>query len=171
MKSKICYFILLSFVLSACQPALDRQPKLKPYAVSDFFENKSAMRDSVPGTVPLGKKPWVPAAINKELLLEGQKNFNIYCSVCHGYTGHGDGMAVRRGFPAPMNLQILQALPPQGIMAVIGTGTANMPSFSSKLSEADRWAIANYVKALQLREHFPRNLLSESDLKHLSEAP
>src|SRR6185369_11834184 len=42
-----------------------------------------------------------PVPVTKELVDRGQERFNIYCIVCHGPTGNGDGMIVRRGFPKP----------------------------------------------------------------------
>lgn len=167
MISKIYLFAFLFGILTACQPALNRQPKIKPFATSGFFENQSGARDTVAGTIPFNKTDWVPEKISKDILLGGQKNFDIYCSVCHGLTGHADGMAVQRGFPAPVNFHLLQTLPVPAISTIIASGTGNMPSFSSKLSESDRWAIANYVKVLQLRENFPRDRLSTSDLAEL----
>lgn len=47
----------------------------------------------------------IPMKITKADLDRGEERFNIYCSVCHGATGYGDGMIARRGFnrPSPAN--------------------------------------------------------------------
>ncbi len=42
-----------------------------------------------------------PPAVDAQLLARGQERYDIYCSPCHGLSGNGDGMIVRRGFPAP----------------------------------------------------------------------
>src|SRR6187455_3101033 len=42
-----------------------------------------------------------PMPVTKELVDRGQDRFKIYCIVCHGEFGNGDGMIVRRGFPQP----------------------------------------------------------------------
>src|ERR1051325_5377591 len=39
-----------------------------------------------------------PIAITKETVMRGKERYEIFCSVCHGLTGSGDGMIVRRGF-------------------------------------------------------------------------
>jgi mono/diheme cytochrome c family protein len=163
-------FFVIIFTLLGCQPALERQPKLKDYAVSGFFSNQSAARQPVPGTLPYQKKSTLLPKVSKELLVKGQEKYNIFCSACHGYTGHGDGMAVKRGFPTPVSFQTLTGFPPEAMTVIMVSGTSNMPSFSAKLSEEERWAIANYIKALQLRERFPKKLLRASDLKHLEKA-
>ena len=42
-----------------------------------------------------------PVPVTKELVDRGQDRYNIYCIVCHGPMGNGDGMIVRRGFSQP----------------------------------------------------------------------
>ena len=45
-----------------------------------------------------------PAELRTALLTRGRERFDIHCSVCHGRTGDGDGMIVRRGFRKPPSL-------------------------------------------------------------------
>ena len=47
-----------------------------------------------------------PAELRRALLMRGRERFDIHCSVCHGRTGDGDGMIVRRGFRKPPSLHI-----------------------------------------------------------------
>jgi hypothetical protein len=42
-----------------------------------------------------------PLPVTAELIERGENRFNIYCIVCHGPVGNGDGMIVRRGFSPP----------------------------------------------------------------------
>ena len=42
-----------------------------------------------------------PFPVDATVLARGQERFNIYCSPCHGRTGSGDGMIVRRGYRRP----------------------------------------------------------------------
>lgn len=171
MKAWILIGIFLNLGTLACQPSLERQPKIKDYAVSDFFTSQSGARVPPQGTVPFRKKTLPPPKVTLELLKMGRLKYDIYCSVCHGFSGHGDGLAVQRGFPAPVGFSLLQALPAAAIFTIATSGTADMPSFLSKLSEEERWAVSQYVKALQLRENFPRSQLSDSDLRHLKGPP
>lgn len=75
----------------------------------------------------------------------------IFCSVCHGSRGDGDGTVVKRGFPAPPSFHEprLVAAPPGYVVDVITHGHGIMYSYADRVEPADRWAIAAYVKALQ----------------------
>jgi mono/diheme cytochrome c family protein len=92
-----------------------------------------------------------PVSVTKELLDRGQERFNIYCIVCHGPLGNGDGMAVRRGFPNPPTYHDdrLRNAPVGHFFDVMTNGWGRMPSYSYQITAADRWAIVAYIRALQ----------------------
>ncbi|TME46494.1 MAG: cytochrome c [Alphaproteobacteria bacterium] len=92
-----------------------------------------------------------PPAVDARLLARGRERYDIYCSPCHGLTGSGDGMIVRRGFPAPPSYHAarLRAAPAQHIFDVITGGYGVMYSYASRIEPHDRWAIVAYVRALQ----------------------
>ena len=96
-----------------------------------------------------------PIAISAADLDRGQQRFNIYCSVCHGLTGAGDGMIVRRGFRRPPSYdeERLRQAPPGYFFDVITNGFGTMPEYASEISPEDRWKIVAYVRALQLSAH------------------
>jgi mono/diheme cytochrome c family protein len=93
-----------------------------------------------------------PIAITDADLDRGQQRFNIYCSVCHGMTGEGDGMIVRRGFRRPPSYteERLTQVPPGYFFDVITNGFGTMPDYASQISTEDRWKIVAYIRALQL---------------------
>jgi len=95
-----------------------------------------------------------PFAITPEILDRGQERFQIYCSVCHGMTGHGDGMIVRRGFRKPPSYheQRLREAPVGHFFDVVTNGWGAMPSYASQVPVRDRWAIIAYIRALQLSQ-------------------
>ena len=39
-----------------------------------------------------------PFPITEEIVKRGEDRYNIFCGLCHGPTGYGDGMIIRRGF-------------------------------------------------------------------------
>jgi len=92
-----------------------------------------------------------PPPLTKALIDRGQQRYDIFCIVCHGPTGDGDGPVVKRGFPAPPSYHIprLVAAPPAYIVDVITHGHGVMYSYADRVAPADRWAIAAYVKTLQ----------------------
>jgi mono/diheme cytochrome c family protein len=87
-------------------------------------------------------------------LERGRERFEIFCAVCHGRTGNGDGMIVQRGFPAPptFHQERLRTVPPGYLFGVMTRGYGAMASYADRVSAADRWAIAAYIRALQLSQ-------------------
>lgn len=96
-----------------------------------------------------------PAELRKALLKRGRERFDIYCSVCHGRAGDGDGMIVRRGFRRPPSYHTdrLRQAPAGHFYDVVTSGFGAMPSYASRIDAADRWAIVAYIRALQLSQH------------------
>ena len=98
----------------------------------------------------------IPMQITKNDLDRGQERFNIYCSVCHGMTGYGDGIVARRGFnkpsPASYHQERLQNAPVGHFFDVMTNGWGAMPSYASQVPVDDRWRIAAYIRALQLSQ-------------------
>lgn len=87
----------------------------------------------------------------RNLLARGQERYQIYCSMCHGMSGHGDGMVVRRGFVPPPDYRIkrLRDAPVGHFFDVITNGYGAMYSYASRVPVQDRWAIAAYIRRLQ----------------------
>jgi mono/diheme cytochrome c family protein len=98
----------------------------------------------------------IPLQLTAADLDRGQERYNIYCSVCHGMTGYGDGMIARRGFnkPSPANYHQdrLRQAPAGHFFDVMTNGWGAMPSYAQQLSVEDRWRIVAYIRALQLSQ-------------------
>ena len=96
-----------------------------------------------------------PVPVTKELVDRGQERFNIYCIVCHGPTGSGDGMVVRRGFPKPPTYHDdrLRNAPVGHFFDVMTNGWGKMNSYASQVPPADRWAIVAYIRTLQISQN------------------
>jgi len=96
-----------------------------------------------------------PIPVTKELVDRGQDRYNIYCIVCHGPVGNGDGMIVRRGFSKPptYNDDRLRNAPVGHFFDVMTNGWGKMNSYSDKLTAEDRWAVTAYIRALQLSQN------------------
>ncbi|MFL6374169.1 MAG: c-type cytochrome [Pyrinomonadaceae bacterium] len=96
-----------------------------------------------------------PVPVTKELIDRGQERFNIYCIVCHGPLGNGDGMVVRRGFPKPPTYHDdrLRNAPVGHFFDVITNGWGKMNSYVFQVPPADRWAIIAYIRALQATQN------------------
>ena len=92
-----------------------------------------------------------PIVVTEAVLKNGQERYNIYCAVCHGQTGKGDGMVVQRGYLKPPSLsdQRLIDSPDGHLYDVIANGIRNMPAYGDKIAVSDRWAVVTYIRALQ----------------------
>jgi mono/diheme cytochrome c family protein len=90
--------------------------------------------------------------VTREVLLRGQERFNIYCAPCHGRSGEGNGMIPQRGYPSPpsYHTERLRTVPVGHFFDVITRGYGVMYSYANRVEPADRWAIAAYIRALQL---------------------
>lgn len=165
---RLSVLIALVLVAVACRQDMQDQPKYKPLAASRFFSDGKSARQLVEGTVPFqpggqaispaadeSKATALPFALTPQALDRGQERFNIYCSPCHGRSGYGDGMVVQRGFLAPPSYHIdrLRQAPVGHFYDVTTNGFGAMPSYADKVAPQDRWAVAAYIRALQLSQH------------------
>jgi mono/diheme cytochrome c family protein len=153
-----------------CNQMMNDEPRYKPLAASDFFTDRQSARPEVPGTIPRGPLHFdkafytgqsnglpietFPIPVTHALLVRGQERFDIFCSPCHGRVGNGDGMVVERGFAPPPSYHIdrLRAAPVGRFFDVMTNGLGAMPAYASRVPPSDRWAIAAYIRALQLSQ-------------------
>jgi mono/diheme cytochrome c family protein len=99
-----------------------------------------------------------PFPITEETVKRGRERYDIFCSVCHGLTGFGDGMIVRRGFrrAASFHDDRLRQAPVGHFFDAITNGWGAMPSYAPQIPAQDRWAIIAYIRALQLSQLNPK---------------
>src|SRR6202521_260353 len=156
---------------SACRQDMHDQPKYIPLRESAFFSDARSARALVVGTVARGQlhedallytgkvngtdATMFPFRIDNRVMARGQERFNIYCSPCHGRTGLGDGMVVRRGYRAPPSFHQdrLRNASAGHFFDVMTNGFGAMPDYAAQIKAEDRWAIVAYIRALQLSEH------------------
>jgi mono/diheme cytochrome c family protein len=106
----------------------------------------------------------IPLPVSLDLLRRGRERFNVYCAVCHGLAGYGDGMVARRaaemqasgaataaGWVAPTNYHTkdIRDRSVGHLYNTITNGIRTMPAYDKQIGILDRWAIVAYVKALQ----------------------
>lgn len=100
-----------------------------------------------------------PFPIDDKVLARGKERYDIFCSVCHGLTGYGDGMIVRRGFrrAASFHDDRLRQAPVGHFFDVTTNGWGTMPSYAAQIPAQDRWAIIAYIRALQYSQQNTTN--------------
>jgi mono/diheme cytochrome c family protein len=177
----------LLVVAAGCRQDMHNSPKAIPLRESVFFKNGSSARPLVEGTVARGtlqddaafftgksgatEVDALPFALTAEVLDRGEQRFNIYCTPCHGLSGQGDGMIVRRGYRQPPSYHIerLRQAPLGHFYDVMTNGFGAMPDYRGQIAPRDRWAIAAYVRALQLSQHASAAELSPEERQKLSQ--
>jgi mono/diheme cytochrome c family protein len=177
--------IVVALLLSGCRQDMHDQPKYVPLRESAFFGDARSARPIVPGTVAHGRlhdDPLLytgkvngadadvfPFAVTQTVLARGQERFNIFCAPCHGRTGQGDGMVVRRGYrrPPTYHQDRLRTAAVGHFFDVITNGFGAMPDYAAQISAEDRWSIVAYVRALQLSEHAAASDVPAADREKL----
>ena len=161
-------WLLVALIAGGCRQDMHDQPKYSAFEKTTFFPDGSSARTPIAGTVARGdlrddpvlytgkendeSAAAFPFAVDERVMARGQQRFDVYCSPCHGRTGEGDGMIVQRGFSRPPSLlePRLREVAPGHFFEVITNGFGAMPDHAAQIKPADRWAIAAYIRALQL---------------------
>ena len=138
----------------------------KTYAESDAFRNGIEAQLPVPGTVARGWAPYdypdtndgyeaakanlkSPLAITAEHRAEGKELYGVYCAVCHGDKGNGQGILMTRekflGIPSYADREITDG----SIYHVLMYGKNAMGSHAGQVNATERWQIAQHVMYLR----------------------
>ena len=160
----------LALGFSAGCDNLKYQARYDPLEPSDFFTDGNSARPLVAGAVArgdlrvdhafydgkVGSQPvdTLPVPLTRELLDRGRQRFDIFCAPCHGRTGEGNGMIVQRGFiqPPAYHIQRLREAPIGHFYDVMTNGFGAMYGYNYRIPPEDRWAIAAYIRVLQLSQ-------------------
>ena len=162
---------VLALTGAGCRQDMHDQPKYTPYRPSQFFADQRSARPLVEGTIAQGHlnedellytgtvdgqpATMFPFPVDDAVMRRGRERYDIFCSPCHGLTGAGDGMVVQRGYRRPPSFHIdrLREVPPGHVYDVITNGFGAMPDYAAQVPVRDRWAIAAYMRALQLSQN------------------
>jgi mono/diheme cytochrome c family protein len=143
--------------LGACDLSMTQQRKLNTYAPTSLWKDGGSARPLpqhvvAQGDVGLADEAKTPPPVTTDLLARGHERYGVFCAPCHGLAGDGDGIIVAHGFPAPPSYHIdrLAAAPAQHFFDVMTNGYGVMFSYADRVDPHDRWAIAAYIRALQL---------------------
>jgi mono/diheme cytochrome c family protein len=161
---------VVSLAVAGCRQDMHDAPRYEPLEASAFFANGQASRMLVANTVARGTlredvhlnegkvdgqlATTFPMPVTAEVMARGRERFGVFCTPCHGPTGSGNGMVVQRGFRAPPSYHEdrLRNAPVGYFFDVMTNGFGAMNDYASQVPVADRWAIAAYIRALQLSQ-------------------
>ncbi len=144
--------VCLAILASGCEDqSMTKQPRYGWQAPAPMFANGAAALTPPEGTIAQGSGPTDPPKVDAALMQRGRQRFEIFCAPCHGFTGDGDGVIVRRGFPHPPSFDDapLREASAQRYFDAITNGYGVMYSYAARVPAHDRWAIIAYVRALQ----------------------
>jgi mono/diheme cytochrome c family protein len=156
-----------------CRQQMAETGREKPLDQSAFFEDQRLARPLVPGTVARGElkadaafytgkvgdalvEP-LPVPLTRALLERGRERYEIFCTPCHGRVGTGEGAVTKRGLRPPPSYHIprLREVPLGYFFDVMTNGFGVMPDYAAQVPPADRWAIAAYIRTLQVSQGIP----------------
>jgi mono/diheme cytochrome c family protein len=147
-------------------PDMVRGPAYQAFQPNPVTRDGVTMRPPVPGTIARGEVPFRYGAGEAEAiragaeledpipptesnLAEGKALFEIYCAVCHGANGRGDGPIAGKIPPPPSYAsERVARFPPGRIFHVVTLGTGKMPPYAAPLSPEERWKVVTYVHAV-----------------------
>ncbi|WP_260703130.1 c-type cytochrome [Edaphobacter flagellatus] len=163
--------LLLSAAVTGCRQDMHDQPKFFPQRGTSFYADGRSVRPQVVNTVARSQAETasyfttglvngaegdgMPFKVTLDVLERGQERYNIYCTPCHSRVGNGKGMVVERGYyPATsFHSYRLRQAPLGHFFSVITNGYGAMPDYAAQIRPEDRWAIAAYIRALQLSQN------------------
>ena len=161
-------------VAAVSEPAVS-----EPAATAEAGGDAEAAAPSVMDTTPWLTKN--PLSVDEALLKKGKEQFQIYCSVCHGMNGRGNGLVNQRaqakGFttwvpPSNMHQDTLYAdkYPDGKLFSTISNGIRKMPGYAGQINVKDRWAVVAYVRALQRSQNASLDLVPPSKRSEIESA-
>ena len=171
--------LALLSLLSSCGPRGNKpnvelikdmmeSPSVKSQEKDSFNNKRRRMGAPPPNTVPVGFRPYpykgkpevagrklknpLKGKFSPSVLEEGKEYFRIYCQICHGEKGGGDG-PVSGKFPKGMIKSLLTSKvinwPDGRIYHIISDGQGMMSSYAAQVPQKKRWALVQYIRFLQ----------------------
>ena len=193
----VTFILLASAFLLSCRGHSTEKPPVRHHLnmvfqdrfnaqqENPFFDDNMAMRMPVEGTVSRGNLRLETAVyeglddegnfvdenpfdLTRDFLYRGKDRYDVYCQVCHGGTGNGQGIIMTGNFgyvPAPtFHREDSYNMSDGEIYSAIANGIRTMPSYASQIKVEDRWAIVAYVRALQQSQNVPQSEMNQYDV-------
>lgn len=174
-------YILFLLALTACDrhrnnPGWDYFPDMfystayETYSDNPNFDDRKTMRVPPEGSVsrefvPFGYDASVesrtkagdelvnPFRSGNDVIQRGNEEYSIFCAICHGDAGLGDGRLFKLGLypmkPRPVAGPDARPLRDGEIYHTITLGFGSMGAYGSQIEPDDRWKIVLYVRQLQ----------------------
>ena len=143
------------------------------YSENPLFDDNKTLREPVEGTIARGHIPYPyekndedrakagmllvnPYNASGEVLARGKERYTMYCAMCHGDLGDGQGhlyTSNRYPFPpASLINEKMQNTPDGEFFHVITVGHGIMGPHATIVREEDRWKITQYIKSELMKD-------------------
>jgi mono/diheme cytochrome c family protein len=174
---KIAVFLSLcaAILLAACGQNMRDNGRIKPYEPVAGFGSGVSEQPLPPGVVARSQSTDLafetgkqngdgafvaafPTAVTQQGIQRGKQRFEIYCALCHGAMGDGQGLIANFGFnpkPPSYHTDALKQQPVGYFFDVATNGKGIMFGYASRISVEDRWATVMYIRALQINQQAP----------------
>lgn len=86
---------------------------------------------------------------SKKDIEKGKELFGIYCAICHGEKGNGQGNLVKREKFLGVPSYAAREVTPGSVFHVITYGLNSMGPHLNQLSQEERWQVVDYVLKLK----------------------
>lgn len=133
------------------------QPAIQPYEQPVIYPEKSVTVDGKTEE-PANREDLEqitdnPQSATEQSVGNGEKNYHIYCAVCHGENARGNGIIVTKGhgfYPVDLTSDSVAQRTDGFIYAyIVYGGKVMMPAYGENISDDDAWDIVNYIRSLQ----------------------
>ncbi|MFT3740416.1 MAG: cytochrome c [Breznakibacter sp.] len=149
-------------------PDMENSQAYETYSANPVFADGKTNRSSVPNTVPRGHIPYRfektdsdlhaagkelknPFAGDETVLAKGQKAYTIYCTMCHGDLGDGQGSLFTSGKypypPASLLTNKARSRPDGELFHIISVGYGVMGAHQGQMTPDERWQVVEYIKS------------------------
>jgi mono/diheme cytochrome c family protein len=113
----------------------------------DFLRDDDAFYRGKQGSAWVAQNP---LKLDIALLRRGQERYTIYCAMCHGATGTGNGIMTQYGLVGVASItdELHRLMSDGEYFNVISNGKGRMTAYAPQIKVRDRWAIVAYIRAL-----------------------
>jgi mono/diheme cytochrome c family protein len=150
-------------------PDMTYSQAYETYSPNPFSVDSNTAFEPVANTVPRGYEPFGyennltgyarageeltnPLPATKENIAAGEQFYQLYCAICHGTSGEGNGKIVElQKFPPPPSYfnDYMLALPDGKMFFSVHYGRNLMGSYAAQLTKRERWQVIHYINKMQ----------------------
>lgn len=152
-REPVAHTVPMGFEVPAKAAADGAKPPVFGFSNGTDFYSTGKVGDFYGDGFPAELEP------DAKLMDRGQQRYGIYCAVCHGASGNGQGITSKYGILTAFKMVQDGSLDPANALAyrptgaifdTITNGKGLMGPYGGNIPVRDRWAIVAYIRTLQM---------------------